>query len=151
MKDAHERTTGRRYFLPEAQVRARRAERYGAVRTINTRDTQEPGARSYFCLQEAGMRRRASLPPQRVAGSGTCPGPGALGWARPAPWWLRALRLRTTAASKGKDGHGASAAPSPSPWQGKEQFSQSCHPSAGALKEGTWSLCQAAAGVLSQV
>lgn len=141
MKDAHEGMGGSRYFLPEMQVRARRAESCGAVHTINIRDTQEPGARSYFCLQEAGTRRRASLPPQHVAGSGTCPGPGLPGWACPAPCWLRALCSQATATSKGKNGRGAKAAPSPSPSQGKEQLLESCRPSAGALKEGARPLC----------
>lgn len=87
------------------------------------------------------MRRRASLPPQHVAGSRTCPGPGLPGWARPAPCRLRALHSHTTTDSKGKNGHRASAAPSPSPSQGKEQLPKSCHPLAGALKESAWSLC----------
>lgn len=76
------------------------------------------------------MRRRASLPPQHVAGSGTWP--GLLGWTSPAPHHLLSSFLHSTTASK-------HASPSPSPSQGKEQLLEGCCPSAGALQEAAWS------------
>lgn len=57
---------GGKYFLPKAQVRARRAECCGAIHSINTPDLQQRRAAAqgflccYFCLQEA--RDEQSIP-----------------------------------------------------------------------------------------
>lgn len=63
-------------------MRARRAERCGAVQDINTPDAQEPGAaaqgflRCYFCLQEAGDEEsiHPSLPPRALLAAGRAQG-----------------------------------------------------------------------------
>lgn len=60
VKDAHERTAGRWCFLPDTQVRARRAEHYRAVHAINTRDT---GTRGPSLFLPAGSQDEESIPP----------------------------------------------------------------------------------------